>query len=151
MPSGHDAGSQGIGDSESTDRTIAAIDRWFYNDSGATIAASQAVSFDLSKTPRFTRIRRYTGTIATDGTLIVGVTPEAIPDKTWGRVRVRGEVVCNVATSASAGQVLQAVASPGQLGVQSATFAATHRQIAICATAEASNLATVYVLANGFV
>lgn len=147
--SGHDEGQQFVLDSETTEGVIPFIDKFFYNDSGSTIPANKAVSVDLSKTPRWTRIRQYTGTIATDGPLIVGVSVADIPDKKWGKVRVRGEIQCEVDGAVVAGTVLQAGADAGRLAEQSATFAVTHRQIAIASEADTANVGNVFVLANG--
>jgi hypothetical protein len=142
--SGHDVGLHFIGDSATTESFHPAIDVWCYNDSGAIIAAGQAVSVDLSKTPRMTRIRRYTGTPATDGVLIVGGTPRAIPIGELGLVRVRGILTGqNLATGVTAGLKLVAGAAAGRLKA-AAAYAVDEREVALCTVAEASNLGEVY-------
>jgi hypothetical protein len=149
--SSFDAGVQFIPDIPTTDDVVPPIDRWFYNDTGATISSTNALSFDLSKTPRWSRVRHYSGTPATDAMLIVGGCIQDIPDKSWGPVRVRGKVASQkVAAGTAQGAGLSGGAAAGTLKTMAA-FAAAERLVAIASTAEAAGLAEVVYLGNGVV
>lgn len=133
-------------DSTTIDDIAPPVVRKFYNDSGAAIPANKAVSWDLSKSPPGTRIRQFSGTAATDGGQIIGITPKEIPDDSWGDVVVRGRVECEVADDVAAGDQLIGGADAGRLAEQSATYAAHYRVVAIALTAEDGNVADVYFL-----
>jgi hypothetical protein len=142
--SSHDVGVQWVGDISTTDQLLPPIDRWFYNDSGSTISANNSISADLSKTPRLTRVRQYTGTPATDGNLIVAGAIQDVKDDKWGPFRIRGVVSTQkVAAGTAAGRRLVAGAAAGTLKA-SAAYSADETPVAIALTAEAGGLAEVF-------
>lgn len=127
-------------------------DKLYYNNTGSSIPAGDAVELDLTASGLDAggnsivgRGISNTDTVA-DNPLTVGAASEAIAASTWGRVRIWGAIDnVKVAGSTAAGVNLQMSATAATLEAAGAT---TGRRMGVSLTAESGGTATVFMRAT---
>lgn len=129
---------------------------YMYNGSGATWVVGDFLDYDLSVTSKQLGRAAKQHPASASG-LECGIALEAATDGTWGKVQIAGAYGrfdssgtvadgANVATATTIGQLLVGSATVGRAAVQSGTYAATHRVIAIALENASSNKCRVLLL-----